>query len=117
METPLENPFSVLGAGRCLPPPLHSTFNIEWIRNMCLSLVAESEKMRTQSQQGKVLKPVKCKVCREVKTNKKIFFFKISQHMVLVNDAKQEKYNGDFKKIGDIKKNSSCYHMNIYTIL
>ena len=66
---------------------------------MCSSLVAESEKMRTQGQQGIVLKPVKCKVCREVKTNKQIFFFfKISQHMVLVNDAKQEQYNGDFKK-------------------
>jgi hypothetical protein len=48
---------------------------------MCLSLVAESEKMRTQGQQGIVLKPVKCKVCREVKTNKQIFFFSKSANI------------------------------------
>ena len=28
--------------------------------------------------------------------------------MVLVNNAKQEKYNGDFKKNGDIKKTAAA---------
>ena len=43
---------------------------------MCLSLAAESEKMRKQGLRGVIMKPVKCWLCRDVTTKKFLSFSK-----------------------------------------
>jgi len=57
---------------------------------MCLSLVAESEKLRKQGHRGAAIKPVKYWLCEKITTK---------------NLQNKNNKNGDFKKKRDIKKN------------
>ena len=72
--TPLANGYTIreprlsykqYRAGR-RPPPIHFTLNRKCIKNMCLSLVAKSEKMRKQGHRGAAVKPVKYWLCNKI---------------------------------------------------